>query len=120
MNIFLDDERVPEDVKWIKSYPSNIKWNIVRNDVEFFDVIQKAETLNIISLDNDLGYEVEGIHILHRLINKDLDEDFLTQDIKWFVHSKNPVVASQMQSLIINYWKMKFGFPPELIGWVAI
>lgn len=33
--LFLDDERVPQDVTWIK-YPENVEWVVVRSYDEFF------------------------------------------------------------------------------------
>lgn len=115
INLFLDDERNPEDVTWIR-YPST-NWVIVRDHVEFFKKLD-GNVINRVSFDNDLGGTVEGVHIVHRLINQDIDEDILHQDIEWFIHSKNNIAVGRMTNLIENYWNHKFGTKPKLYTWI--
>lgn len=96
--IFLDDERVPSDVKWLK-YPSGIEWVVVRNSQEFFEQFQKINP-DIVSFDHDLQecdeHEVEttGYNIL-------VDMLFICQDEKLRIpecvfHTMNPIGKEKM------------------------
>ena len=72
VGIFLDDERIPEDVTWV-DYKSNIDWIIVRNSIEFFTALDKIKP-DIISFDHDIQeiafsqspVEITGLDILKR------------------------------------------------------
>lgn len=54
-HLFLDDERMPSDVKWIK-LPENVEWTIVRNYQQFVDTITANGLPLCISFDHDLSY----------------------------------------------------------------
>ena len=56
--IFLDDERYPIDVTWIKL--PDYKWDIIRNYPEFVKYIQTHGVPEFLSLDHDLGSEHYG------------------------------------------------------------
>ena len=74
VGIFLDDERIPEDVTWV-DYKSNIYWIIVRNSTEFFTALDKIKP-DIISFDHDIQefafsqrpVEITGLDILKRFV----------------------------------------------------
>jgi len=57
IGIFLDDERKPEDVTWVK-YEEDIEWVIVRSYSEFVSELRKlffnTENELVISFDHDL------------------------------------------------------------------
>jgi hypothetical protein len=54
-NLFLDDERIPQNVTWV-NLPS-VNWTIVRNYNQFVDIIEKQGIPEIISFDHDLADE---------------------------------------------------------------
>jgi len=54
-HLFLDDERMPKDVKWIE-LPS-VNWVIVRNYKQFVETIERDGIPHTISFDHDLADE---------------------------------------------------------------
>jgi len=54
-NLFLDDIRVPTDVKWVKL--PKVKWEIVRNFDQFVEKIEKDGLPEIIAFDHDLAFD---------------------------------------------------------------
>lgn len=52
-NLFLDDERMPDDVQW-EVLPL-VEWTIVRNYKEFTDIIKKQGLPENIAFDHDLS-----------------------------------------------------------------
>lgn len=54
-HLFLDDERIPNDVKWI-DLPS-VNWVIVRNYKAFVETIQQLGVPHMVSFDHDLADE---------------------------------------------------------------
>lgn len=60
MYLFLDDERVPSDVKW-KELPRPERWHIVRNYEQFISFINDNGLPEFVAFDHDLAdfhYEV--------------------------------------------------------------
>jgi len=55
-NLFLDDERMPHNVTWVK-LPENVEWTIVRNYKQFVDAITQRGLPKNISFDHDLADE---------------------------------------------------------------
>lgn len=53
--LFLDDERFPQDVTWVKLPLHN--WTIVRNYTDFVRAITDKGLPKEIAFDHDLGYE---------------------------------------------------------------
>jgi hypothetical protein len=53
--LFLDDERFPQDVTWVKLPPHN--WTIVRNYADFVRTIENKGLPVEIAFDHDLGHE---------------------------------------------------------------
>lgn len=52
--LFLDDERMPRNVTWVK-LPENVEWVIVRNYKQFVEYITKHGLPKHISYDHDLA-----------------------------------------------------------------
>ena len=99
--LFLDDERNPCDVKWIK-LPEGVEWTIVRNFGEFTQAIESNEiTFDVISFDHDLGDTPKsGQDCVKWLANRMFDLK-LESIPKCYFHSKNPVGLGNMSV----YWK---------------
>lgn len=99
--LFLDDERMPEDVTWVQ-YPKDVQWTIVRNYAEFVEEVSK-QNFDIISFDHDLGMETHyksGYECVKFLVELLLD-DLLENIPSCFFHSQNPVGRKNMAL----YWK---------------
>lgn len=63
-HLFLDDERMPKDVKWIELPP--VQWVIVRNYKQFVETIEKDGLPQTISFDHDLADEhYQEYHAAH-------------------------------------------------------
>lgn len=104
--LFLDDERNPQDVTWVK-YPDNVEWTIVRTYQEFFEVFRNEE-FDIITFDHDIqsfvaGHEKTGYDCLQLLLGY-YNEDFVN-DIKFFFHTQNVIGKKNMESYYQNYVK---------------
>lgn len=106
--IFLDDERVPEDVTW--TLLPDGEPIIVRTQDEFQRHIMLNGIPNRISFDNDLGDGFgEGIECAKWMTEQIMNGELaLPDDFDFTVHSKNPVAADRIQSLLdnfIRYWR---------------
>lgn len=63
-NLFLDDERVPKDVKWVELPP--VAWTIVRNYNDFVKLIERDGLPAIVTFDHDLADEhYQEYHVAH-------------------------------------------------------
>lgn len=63
-NLFLDDARVPKDVKWIELPP--VPWVIVRSYKQFVDYVTEHGVPKIVSFDHDLADEhYKEYHVAH-------------------------------------------------------
>lgn len=109
--IFLDDERNFEDVTWVK-YPKFDEVIVVRDSEEFSDVLDAyAEDDVWISFDHDIQdqgllkwelfgeqmcvlRELTGFHCCLHALEKGFNPH------QMFVHSKNPVGASNIRNAI--------------------
>lgn len=107
INIFLDDERFPEDIKWLEL--PGVKWVIVRTALDFKDVVisEGLENIGIISFDHDINdwsgpdhdREVTGYTLLKWLCNL-----ITTYKIpECIFHTQNPIGRSNMESYYTNY-----------------
>lgn len=101
--LFLDDVRTIEMV-YDKSLES--EFDIVRTYIEFKQYIKKNGIPAYISFDNDLGLTPngkvapDGLAAAKWLVyNSNLD----LKDLKFFVHSANPVASEQIRGLLNNY-----------------
>lgn len=107
--IFLDDERVPSDVTWVK-YPE-AEFVIVRTLGQFMEAIDHAflngERFGV-SFDHDIQQfgpdgEITGktcaIHLCNTHYDEYMEEDFP----EYWVHSMNPVGAANIRHWIEGY-----------------
>lgn len=131
--LFLDDERNPEDVTWIK-YPEGIEWIVVRNSEELSDYMHDM-SFDIYSFDHDLqdfweipegtviglseygdvladkttNGEHTGYTLLQEMISNweilpNFDLKHLDK-IKFVFHTQNPIGKKNMESYYQNYLK---------------
>lgn len=121
--LFLDDERYPDSVTWI-DLDKSVKWEIVRSFEEAVQWVEKHGIPNVISFDHDLGEHFHeeivndeliigpitaktGYDFANWLIDYDMDTNCWPSDFSFTVHSKNPIGAENIKSLINNYLKQK-------------
>ena len=101
--LFLDDIRTI-DMVYSKSMES--EFDIVRNYNDFVNYIIKNGLPDFISFDNDLGLDEngevapDGYAAAKWLV---FDSGLDIKNLKFYVHSANPVAAQQIQSLLDNY-----------------
>ena len=107
INIFLDDERYPEDVTWMQL--PNVEWCIVRTALDFKDLVLEYGIKNIgyISFDHDINdwsgpedrREVTGYDLLRWMCDL-----VTTYEIpKCIFHTQNPIGRNNMESYYNNY-----------------
>lgn len=99
--LFLDDERMPEDVKWVL-YPKDVDWVIVRDYSEFVEECTSKD-FDIVSFDHDLGHVRDyksGYECVKFLVELLFDEKLKVVPTTYF-HSKNPIGKKNMSL----YWK---------------
>lgn len=103
--LFLDDLRTIEMV-YDKSRES--EFDIVRNYHDFVTYIQRNGLPEFISFDNDLGLDEKGeiapdgyACVKWLVYESGLD----LREMKFCVHSANPVAAEQIKGLLNNYIK---------------
>ena len=105
--LFLDDERVPQDVTWI-DYPESIDWVVARSYDEFFYEFYRGQ-FKVFSLDHDIqDYNHRGVELTGYTVLKAMLDTFITTPPglytfpeKIFFHTKNPIGKESMES----YWK---------------
>jgi len=103
--LFLDDIR---QVNMVYKDLSNDDFVIVRNYDDFTNYIRENGLPNFISFDNDLGINEKGNLLKDGyacakwlVYNSNLD----LSNLKFKVHSANPVASIQIKSLLDNYIK---------------
>lgn len=107
MNLFLDDERFPIQVSWMRStlYKFDV-WNIVRTGEEFkLFVIKNIKDIKVISFDHDIQEfnedgEETGYTLLKWLVDFCLDTNNVLPAIN--VHSMNGIGKTNMESYLQN------------------
>lgn len=103
--LFLDDIR---DVNMVYKNPINSDFVIVRNFEDFKAVILEKGLPDLISFDNDLGLDrsdnvaEDGYACAKWLV---YESGIDLQNLKFNVHSANPVASLQIQVLLDNYIK---------------
>ena len=99
MNIFLDDIReAPEG--WKHVYTVEELWR------EFNNCTAYGETIEVVSLDNDLGEEIpEGYTFLDELEEKVFNDPNYPIPKEIHIHSANPVAQKRMQIVINKIYK---------------
>jgi len=101
--LFLDDIRIPSMVY------QNVEpheFDIVRNYHEFIDYIQTNGLPDFISFDNDLGLDENGKVALDGYAAAKwlvYDSGLDLRKLDFYVHSANPVAATQIRGLLNNY-----------------
>jgi hypothetical protein len=101
--LFLDDIR---DVKMVYKHLTDEDFIIVRNFKDFKQVIIEKGLPELISFDNDLGLDEneniaeDGYAAAKWLV---YESGLDLQNLKFNVHSANPVAAKQIQGLLDNY-----------------
>ncbi|MBK9793869.1 MAG: hypothetical protein IPP60_12470 [Sphingobacteriales bacterium] len=106
--IFLDDERYPKDVTWIK-YPENVEWFVVRNSSEFTDQfwqLMRTGEEYIVSFDHDIQefigkIELTGYSNLKGMLNA--IQYYGSAAPKCYFHSMNPVGKENMEAYYNNF-----------------
>lgn len=103
--LFLDDLR---DVPMVYKNLTDDDFVIVRNFDDFKKVISENGLPELISFDNDLGLDEnnnvaeDGYACAKWLV---YESELDLRDLKFNVHSANPVASVQIQSLLDNYIK---------------
>ena len=96
--LFLDDERFPVDDSWV----------IVRSYDEAVSYVKEHGMPSFISWDHDLGDKsLTGHDFAKWLVDYDLDNDLITKDFSFYVHSANPVGAANIKNLLDSYLSYK-------------
>lgn len=111
--LFLDDERMPNDVTWI-NLPKDHPWNIVRTFESFKKFITENGIPDFVSFDHDLadfsnvdGVKTEktGVDCARWLVSYCIDNN--EQLPQFSVHSKNPIRAKEISMTMSDYFKIK-------------
>lgn len=103
-SIFLDDERIPTDVTWLK-LPDTL-WYVARTYQAFIDGIKLQGMPEYITFDHDLqdfnedGTENTGYTCLKWLVDYCIDHDMMLPVC--FFHSMNPIGVKNMKSYYEN------------------
>lgn len=115
--LFLDDYRVPKDVKWVE-LPEHYDWHIVCNFNEFVDYIKKNGIPDFVAYDHDLAdahytksdfidynnyKEKTGYDCAKFLVSLCASKNIEHPD--YIVHSLNPAGKANIESLINSYNK---------------
>lgn len=103
--LFLDDIRT---VEMVYSESSAEGFDIVRTYVEFIQYIKEHGLPDLISFDNDLGLDEKGDvapdgYAAAKWLVYESGLDL--SNLKFNVHSANPVAAEQIRGLLNNYLK---------------
>lgn len=103
MFIFLDDERVPSDVKWV-SLP-NVDWTIVRSYNQFRSLVESlTEAPKFIAFDHDLAdnrpQEKTGYDCAKWLVEVCINAEWKIPD--YVVHSFNPIGKKNIEAYLEN------------------
>ena len=101
--LFLDDIRTPEMVYELTEAKGFV---VVRSYTDFVAYIQKEGLPDFISFDNDLGLDEkeevapDGYAAVKWLV---YESGLDLRNVKFKVHSANPVAAEQIRGLLNNY-----------------
>ena len=101
--LFLDDIR---EVEWIYGQETAEEFEVVRSYAEFVNYVMKNGLPDFISFDNDLGMDdrgevaPDGYAAAKWLV---YESGLDLRNLKFKVHSANPVAAEQIRGLLNNY-----------------
>lgn len=106
-NLFIDDERLPEQVTWgTEAFYQRYPWVVARSLLEVQQIIYHLGFPSFVSFDHDLGTdEPTGKDIANWLIEHDMDNDRskIPDNFQFFVHSKNPIGKQNIEGLLNEY-----------------
>lgn len=88
--MFLDDERFPVTEDYV----------IVRSSQEAKEYILRNGVPGFISFDHDLGGNDTAMHVVHWLIEQHLDGNLSLTNLKYQIHSQNPIGKHNIESLL--------------------
>jgi len=97
--LFLDDERIPEDVFWINIPKGD--YVIVRTAEQFKQYIQEHGLPSHVSFDHDLGDDPNGYDCAKWLVNYCIETK--QKFPSYTVHSQNPIGKDNIIGYIDNY-----------------
>lgn len=106
--LFLDDERYPQDVTWIR-YPDNIEWTVARSFREFVWEMERTDNdYQVYSFDHDIqsyidGREYTGYDCLKCLLSIETMVGNILDNVQFFFHTQNPIGKKNMESYYLNY-----------------
>jgi hypothetical protein len=120
-SLFLDDERQPKSVTWVKL--PLVDWVIVRNYDEFVKVVTERGLPNVVSFDHDLSFEhypfnANDVGEMRNIPYQIYNEKTGYHVVKWlieycrertlkfptyYVHSMNPVGRANIRNAIEDY-----------------
>lgn len=115
--IFLDDERVVEDVTWLDYNQLFSSITVLRTYNEFKEWCDSLCHFSVdlqdyvFSFDHDLacfdkeGNEYTGYHAAQYLCDTIVDMSLEPNDLTWFVHSMNPIGKENINCYIENFIK---------------
>ena len=120
-NLFIDNERNPEDVKWapwqVREKYRNEEWVIVRSYGDALVEVLNRGFPKFVSFDHDLGHETKytGYDLAKQLVENDIisgdkesrREYKFPDGFDFFVHSKNPIGKQNIETYLNNYLKHK-------------
>ena len=116
-SLFLDDLRTPDMIYTASTAQTFV---VIRSYIAFVDHIEKHGLPAYISFDNDLGLDTnnqlapDGYAAAKWLV---YESGLDLKDLRFYVHSANPVAAEQIRGLLTNYiqflnqktdWNRKF------------
>jgi hypothetical protein len=117
--LFLDDERKPSQVTWVK-LPNDVIWKIVRSYDQFVRHITEHGLPEVISFDHDLEFdhykfsgdfkidyekmERSGYHCAKWLLDYLMDRG-IKELPEFYVHSMSPVGRENIRMLLLR-WEM--------------
>ena len=109
ISLFLDDERIPADIKLLMGKFFVEDWVIVRNYQDFVEVVNNnIGNIDLVSFDHDIAcfvgdVEKTGKDCADYLIDKCIETgiDFPN----WFVHTQNIVGKPNVIASILTYLK---------------
>ena len=107
--LFLDDIRT---VEMIYDKSSTSEFDVVRSYRDFVAYIERNGAPDFISFDNDLGLDdngevaLDGYAAAKWLV---YESGIDIRNLKFKVHSANPVASAQIEGLLMNYIKFLNG-----------
>lgn len=98
-SMYLDDERMPKT--------KGRDWVIVRSVKEAWAYMCQHGCPSYISFDHDLGSDVDAMHLVRRMIERDLKTggNFIPADFEFNVHSANVCGKANIEGLLNSYMK---------------